>query len=285
VNLIALKKKDGRIHPTAVGSTFRRIAFKICSHHILPTVSADFQPMQLGFGVKAGCEAAVYALPTYLSLDATEVVLKGLENKIISLQQKLGTALERAKAIDPLQQQIVELRAKLELLKLVEIEAKSLRVGNNDKDSLIAALQAELTSERDSNKRLIEEKKEIEQAYKKEREEWQAESKKLEDELRSNKEHYEMAIEELIKILALHAKFQPDPSSGLGCALIDHYYSQILNRPAWVSNRPIMFESSLDYSRITFSDPDMLIMGPHERYIFSNKKKTPGCLREDFVFS
>ncbi|RVE42854.1 hypothetical protein evm_012472 [Chilo suppressalis] len=88
-------------------------------------------------------------------------------------------------------------RAKLELLKLVEIEAKSLRAGNNDKDSLIAALQAELTSERDSNKRLIEEKKEIEQAYKKEREEWQAESKKLEDELRSNKEHYEMAIEGL----------------------------------------------------------------------------------------
>ncbi|RVE53162.1 hypothetical protein evm_002259 [Chilo suppressalis] len=140
------------------------------------------------------------------SLDHVKSLNKGLENKIISLQQKLGTALERAKAIDPLQQQIVELRAKLELLKLVEIEAKSLRAGNNDKDSLIAALQAELTSERDSNKRLIEEKKEIEHAYKKEREEWQAESKKLEDELRSNKEHYEMAIEERDKQNELEKK-------------------------------------------------------------------------------
>ncbi|CAG9794436.1 unnamed protein product [Diatraea saccharalis] len=140
------------------------------------------------------------------SLDHVKSLNKGLENKIISLQQKLGTALERAKGIEPLQQQIVELRAKLEVLKLVEIEAKALKVGNHDKDNLIAALQAELTKEKDSNKRLIEEKEEIEKAYKKEREEWQAESKKLEEELRSNKEHYDMAIEERDKQHELEKK-------------------------------------------------------------------------------
>jgi hypothetical protein len=78
---------------------------------------------------------------------------------------------------------------------LVEIEVKTLKVGNEDKDSVIAALQAELTSERDSNKRLIEDKQEIEKTYKMEREEWEAESKKLEAELRSNKEGYDLAIE------------------------------------------------------------------------------------------
>lgn len=86
-------------------------------------------------------------------------------------------------------------RAKLELLKLVDIEAKTLKVDIADKDSLIAALQAELASERDSNKRLLEQKREIEDRYKSDRVIWEEESEKLANELRSNKEHYEMAIE------------------------------------------------------------------------------------------
>ncbi|XP_052757132.1 unconventional myosin-Va isoform X2 [Galleria mellonella] len=130
------------------------------------------------------------------SLDHVKKLNKGLENKIISLQQRLGDALEKNKCIEPLHTQIAELKAKLELLKLVEIEVKTLRVGIDDKDSMIAALQDELTSERDSNRRLTDEKKEIEQQYKKNREEWEAESEKLANELRSNKEHYDLVIEE-----------------------------------------------------------------------------------------
>ncbi|CAG5053188.1 unnamed protein product [Parnassius apollo] len=130
------------------------------------------------------------------SLDHVKSLNKGLENKIISLQQRLGDALERARALEPLQTQLADLRAKLELLKLVEIEAKTLKIDIQDKDSLIASLQAELSSERDSKKRLVEEKKEVENTYIKHKDLWLEESKKLADELKSTKEHYEMAIEE-----------------------------------------------------------------------------------------
>ncbi|KAJ2939277.1 hypothetical protein O0L34_g13373 [Tuta absoluta] len=130
------------------------------------------------------------------SLDHVKTLNKGLENKIISLQQRLGEAMARNKMIEPLQQQIADLKAKLELLKLVEIEFKSLKVETNNKTNLITTLQAELQAERDSNKRLIEEKKEIEDQYKKERVVWEAESEKLAKELQSSKEHFDMAFEE-----------------------------------------------------------------------------------------
>ncbi|XP_063391654.1 unconventional myosin-Va [Cydia fagiglandana] len=130
------------------------------------------------------------------SLDHVKTLNKGLENKIISLQQKLGEAQQKTKALEPLAAQLAEAKAKLELLRLVEIEAKTLKVSIEDKDSVIAALQAELASERDSNKQLIEEKKEIEKTYKIEREAWEGESEKLANELKSSKEQFDLAIEE-----------------------------------------------------------------------------------------
>ncbi|KAF9794478.1 hypothetical protein SFRURICE_006113 [Spodoptera frugiperda] len=115
------------------------------------------------------------------SLDHVKSLNKGLENKIISLQQRLGDALEKNKSI--------------ELLKLVEIEAKTLRVDIFDKSSLISTLQEELERERDSNKLLKEEKKSLEEKYEKDRVAWEEESEKLANELRSNKEHFDLAIE------------------------------------------------------------------------------------------
>ncbi|XP_068621761.1 unconventional myosin-Va [Battus philenor] len=130
------------------------------------------------------------------SLDHVKSLNKGLENKIISLQQRLGDALERAKGIEPLQAQIAELKSKLELLKLVEIEVKTLRVDINNKDGLITSLQSELASEKEKNKRLAEEKDEVEKEYNEHKEMWLEDSKKLGVELKSCKEHFEMAIEE-----------------------------------------------------------------------------------------
>ncbi|XP_073964609.1 dilute class unconventional myosin [Choristoneura fumiferana] len=130
------------------------------------------------------------------SLDHVKTLNKGLENKIISLQQRLGESQQKARAMEPLVQQCVELKAKLDLLRLVEIEAKTLKVSIGDKDSIISALQAELESERDSNKQLIEEKKEIEKKYIIEREAWEGESEKLQNELKSCKEQYDLTIEE-----------------------------------------------------------------------------------------
>ena len=75
-NLCALRKKDGGIRPIAVGSTFRRIAAKICCAFYSETLASKFQPLQLGFGSKGGCEAAVHALSTYLDSGKGEVILK-----------------------------------------------------------------------------------------------------------------------------------------------------------------------------------------------------------------
>lgn len=134
------------------------------------------------------------------SLDHVKTLNKGLENKIISLQQKLGDSMEKAKGIEPLLMQIADLKAKLEILKLVEIEAKALRTDVTDKDNIISALREELKIEKDSNKRLEDEKKTAEEQYKTEKKLMEDESEKLADELRSTKEHYELAIEERDKI-------------------------------------------------------------------------------------
>jgi hypothetical protein len=75
-NLCALKKKDGGIRPIAVGFTLRRICSKICCKHIFPSLTKKFQPSQLGFGSKGGCEAAVHAARAFVNDDSCEVLLK-----------------------------------------------------------------------------------------------------------------------------------------------------------------------------------------------------------------
>lgn len=74
--LCALTKKDGGIRPIAVGCTFRRIASKVCCRHIYPKLTDILQPIQLGFGSKGGCEAAVHSLRNFINLDSGEVILK-----------------------------------------------------------------------------------------------------------------------------------------------------------------------------------------------------------------
>ncbi|XP_063617938.1 uncharacterized protein LOC134790882 [Cydia splendana] len=75
-NLIALTKKDGGVRPIAVGSTLRRLASKIAVRYIISKLKPLFEPVQLGFGIKGGCEAAVHALRTYLSNSPCDVLVK-----------------------------------------------------------------------------------------------------------------------------------------------------------------------------------------------------------------
>ncbi|XP_075988529.1 dilute class unconventional myosin [Anticarsia gemmatalis] len=152
------------------------------------------------------------------SLDHQKSLNKGLENKIISLQQKLGDAMEKAKGIEPLLLQIADLKAKLEILRHVESEAKSLRTDIVDKDNIISSLREELTSERDSNKVLQQEKKLLQQEYEKQKKLMEDESEKLANELRSTKEHYDLAIEERDKVheqekKALNAELEAERQS------------------------------------------------------------------------
>lgn len=75
-NLCALRKKDGGIRPIAVGCTYRRLTAKLCCRAIAENLKEFFQPAQLGFGSRGGCEAAVHSLRTFLHLQRGEVLLK-----------------------------------------------------------------------------------------------------------------------------------------------------------------------------------------------------------------
>ena len=66
-SLCALNKKAGGIRPIAVGSVYRRLASKIAAGHAARALASDFAPVQLGVGIKNGCEAAVHATRSFLS--------------------------------------------------------------------------------------------------------------------------------------------------------------------------------------------------------------------------
>ena len=61
-SLTAIKKKDGGVRPIAVGSIHRRLASKILAKHMSSALATELQPVQLGVGVRMGCEAAVHAV-------------------------------------------------------------------------------------------------------------------------------------------------------------------------------------------------------------------------------
>ena len=76
-NLTALSKKNGDVRPIAVGNTIRRIAGKICSKSIQELLGNMLQPIQLGFGTKGGCEAAVHVVRDFIySQTALRVIFK-----------------------------------------------------------------------------------------------------------------------------------------------------------------------------------------------------------------
>ena len=65
-SLCALTKKDGGIRPIAVGCTLRRLVAKTASKLVQEKMTAKLAPIQLGFGVKQGTEAAAHAARRFL---------------------------------------------------------------------------------------------------------------------------------------------------------------------------------------------------------------------------
>ncbi|CAK1589334.1 unnamed protein product [Parnassius mnemosyne] len=74
--LCAFKKKDNGIRPIAVGSTFRRLTSKLACRYIISNLKTKFQPTQLGFGTRGGCEAAVHSVRTFLTNSDADVLVK-----------------------------------------------------------------------------------------------------------------------------------------------------------------------------------------------------------------
>ena len=97
-SLCALNKKDGGLRPIAVGCTLRRLVAKTASRLVLDKMAAKMVPIQLGFGVKQGCEAAAHAARHFLrGLLPGQAILKlDFVNAFnaISREELLRTVLE-----------------------------------------------------------------------------------------------------------------------------------------------------------------------------------------------
>ena len=76
-NLTALTKTDSGVRPIAVGCTLRRLVAKTASMAVMNRMSEVLAPLQLGYGVRQGAEAAVHATHIYLeNLPPDNILLK-----------------------------------------------------------------------------------------------------------------------------------------------------------------------------------------------------------------
>ena len=75
--LTALNKKTGGLRPIAVGCLYRRLATKTALRPISSDLGGSLAPVQLGFGVAGGCEAAAHASRWYYKkLEPTDVMIQ-----------------------------------------------------------------------------------------------------------------------------------------------------------------------------------------------------------------
>ena len=75
--LCALKKGSDDVKPIAVGITFRRLAVKTALRPLTDTLGQQLAPVQLGFGSRGGCEAAVHDARTfYENMPDGEIIIK-----------------------------------------------------------------------------------------------------------------------------------------------------------------------------------------------------------------
>ena len=60
--LLACQKKGGGLYPNAVGEVLCRLSSKCLTRAIQSDAFRSFTPLQVGVGVKAGCEAIVHSV-------------------------------------------------------------------------------------------------------------------------------------------------------------------------------------------------------------------------------
>ena len=77
--LIALNKKGGGIRPIAIGYYWRRLAAKCANNIIAARLQGYFSPLQVGVGVKGGCEAAIHAAHRFLQEMPDDFVVAKLD--------------------------------------------------------------------------------------------------------------------------------------------------------------------------------------------------------------
>ncbi|XP_021923468.1 unconventional myosin-Va [Zootermopsis nevadensis] len=117
------------------------------------------------------------------SVEHVKKLNKGLENKIISLQQRIEELVKENNILKSTQHELADLRIKVESLKGLEAETKRITIVLNDKERELEAVVRSLEHEQDEKVDLVNEKERIEKERKEELEIMNSENIKLKAEL------------------------------------------------------------------------------------------------------
>ncbi|KAK5647331.1 hypothetical protein RI129_002223 [Pyrocoelia pectoralis] len=117
------------------------------------------------------------------SIDHVKKLNKGLENKIISLQQKIGEINKRNNDLKAYQTEALDLRNKLVTFKALEIEIKKMNTLLIEKNKTIGNLENELRTERDEKMDLVQEQEKFRHEAEMQQELWMQETSKLRKEI------------------------------------------------------------------------------------------------------
>lgn len=104
---------------------------------------------------------------------------KGLENKIISMQQRIDELNKENVQLKTKNNEIPELKSKLEIMKTMENDLKTIRIECVKKDDVIVSMRQQLENERDEKMNILEDKASAEQEWNQQKQTWRVENDEL----------------------------------------------------------------------------------------------------------
>lgn len=104
---------------------------------------------------------------------------KGLENKIISMQQRIDELNKDKAQLKVKNNEIPELRSKLEVMRIMDNELKAVRAEVAKKDEIIVSMTNQLEIERDEKMNILEDKALAEQEWNGQKQVWRVENEEL----------------------------------------------------------------------------------------------------------
>nr|CAI5827729.1 unnamed protein product [Callosobruchus analis] len=142
------------------------------------------------------------------SIEHVKKLNKGLENKIISLQQKLDEMNKVNVELKNYQNEVQVLKNKMVAFKAMEIEIKNLNNLVIEKNKFISKLQEEIVQEREEKADLIHQVEQYKEEMEKQRELWAHETANLRNELENINEIVRMNEKGAEEKLKIHIKEQ-----------------------------------------------------------------------------
>lgn len=104
---------------------------------------------------------------------------KGLENKIISMQQRIDELNKENVQLKTKTNEIPDLKSKLEIMRSMENELKTMRIESVKKDDVIVSIRQQLENERDEKMNILEDKAVAEQEWNDQKQTWRVENEEL----------------------------------------------------------------------------------------------------------